>query len=107
MCNVAPLQGRNEMKIEIGEKKWEDVKDEATQLLREYIKINTTNPPGNEIEGAKFLKHVLEKEVRVTKAKKVTIKSDQAKSLIPDGELFGKTPITIECLAKDLSFFWL
>ncbi len=43
-------------------KKWEDVKDEATSLLREYIRINTTNPPGNELEGAEFLKNILQKE---------------------------------------------
>jgi len=50
------------IKMQLSDKKWEDVKKEATQLLREYIRINTTNPPGNEIEGANFLKHVLEKE---------------------------------------------
>jgi len=48
--------------MQLSEKKWEDVKEEATELLREYIRINTTNPPGNEIEGAKFLKRILEKE---------------------------------------------
>jgi len=50
------------IKMQLSDKKWEEVKEEATELLREYIRINTTNPPGNEIEGAKFLKHVLEKE---------------------------------------------
>ena len=29
---------------------------EATELLVKYIKINTTNPPGNELEAAKMLK---------------------------------------------------
>jgi len=52
-------------------------------------------------------KHVLEKEVDVKKVKKVTIKTELPKQLIPDGELFGKTPISIECLAKDLTFFWI
>ncbi|GAI01625.1 unnamed protein product, partial [marine sediment metagenome] len=48
--------------MNITDRKWEEVKEEATELLREYIRIDTTNPPGNEIEGAKFLKQVLEKE---------------------------------------------
>jgi acetylornithine deacetylase/succinyl-diaminopimelate desuccinylase-like protein len=29
---------------------------EATDFLSKYIRINTTNPPGNELEAAKFLK---------------------------------------------------
>jgi len=41
--------------MQLSEKKWEDIKNEATSLLREYIRINTTNPPGNEIEGANLL----------------------------------------------------
>ncbi len=48
--------------MNITDRKWEEVKEEATELLREYIRMDTTNPPGNEIEGAKFLKQVLEKE---------------------------------------------
>jgi len=36
--------------------------DEAVQWLREYIRVNTTNPPGNEIEGARFLAGVLDAE---------------------------------------------
>lgn len=50
------------IKMQLSEKKWEEVKEEATELLREYIRIDTVNPPGNEIEGAKFLKQALEKE---------------------------------------------
>lgn len=33
--------------------------DEAVKLLREYIKVNTTNPPGNETLGAEYLAKVL------------------------------------------------
>src|SRR5207302_1600239 len=32
---------------------------EAVDLLRTYLKIDTTNPPGNEIAGARFLADVL------------------------------------------------
>jgi len=51
-------------------------------------------------------KHILEKEVQVIKAKKIEIQTHIAKPLVPDGELFGETPVTVECLANDLPFFW-
>jgi acetylornithine deacetylase/succinyl-diaminopimelate desuccinylase-like protein len=35
---------------------WDAITREATVLLSKYIQINTTNPPGNEIAAAKFLK---------------------------------------------------
>jgi acetylornithine deacetylase/succinyl-diaminopimelate desuccinylase-like protein len=35
---------------------FEKLTQEATELLVKYIKINTTNPPGNELEAAKMLK---------------------------------------------------
>ena len=41
---------------------WNRVRDEAVDILSRYIRINTTNPPGNEMEGALFLKDILEKE---------------------------------------------
>jgi len=41
---------------------WEKVKQQATDYLRQYLQIDTTNPPGNEIEGAQFLKRILERE---------------------------------------------
>ena len=34
--------------------------DEAVDLLRRYLTIDTTNPPGNEIVGARFLAEVLD-----------------------------------------------
>ena len=41
---------------------WDQLLDEATHYLKEYIKIDTSNPPGNEVEGARFLKKILEAE---------------------------------------------
>jgi acetylornithine deacetylase/succinyl-diaminopimelate desuccinylase-like protein len=35
---------------------WDKITQEATELLSKYIQINTTNPPGNEIFAARFLK---------------------------------------------------
>lgn len=36
--------------------------EEAISYLQQYIRIETVNPPGNEIEGAKFLKSIFDKE---------------------------------------------
>jgi acetylornithine deacetylase/succinyl-diaminopimelate desuccinylase-like protein len=41
---------------------WQGVRDEATEILRNYIQINTTNPPGNEMEAARYLEGILRKE---------------------------------------------
>ncbi len=39
-----------------------EVEEEVTNLLSDLIQINTTNPPGNETEAAKYLAETLEKE---------------------------------------------
>jgi acetylornithine deacetylase/succinyl-diaminopimelate desuccinylase-like protein len=36
--------------------------DEAVSLLSRYIQIDTTNPPGNEIRAAQFLKKIFDRE---------------------------------------------
>jgi acetylornithine deacetylase/succinyl-diaminopimelate desuccinylase-like protein len=41
---------------------WQALTDESVRILADYLKINTTNPPGNELAGALFLKEVLERE---------------------------------------------
>lgn len=41
---------------------WEAVKEEAIEILREYITIDTTNPPGLEKPAADFLENILKKE---------------------------------------------
>lgn len=41
---------------------WDALQRETVQILSDYLKVNTTNPPGNELEGALFLKRILEKE---------------------------------------------
>ncbi len=41
---------------------WGALQRETVQTLVEYLKINTANPPGNEMEGALFLKRILERE---------------------------------------------
>ena len=41
---------------------WDALQRESVQNLRDYIRINTSNPPGNELEGARFLARVLQRE---------------------------------------------
>jgi acetylornithine deacetylase/succinyl-diaminopimelate desuccinylase-like protein len=41
---------------------WDAIAKESQQMLADYLRINTTNPPGNEMKGALFLKNILEKE---------------------------------------------
>jgi acetylornithine deacetylase/succinyl-diaminopimelate desuccinylase-like protein len=38
---------------------WQVLGDEAVELLRQYLTIDTTNPPGNEVLGVRFLADVL------------------------------------------------
>jgi len=41
---------------------WDKLLQEATRHLQEYIRIQTVNPPGNEIEGARFFKRIFDAE---------------------------------------------
>ncbi|MFN2572215.1 MAG: M20/M25/M40 family metallo-hydrolase [Gemmatimonadales bacterium] len=41
---------------------WNALGDEATALLSQYLRINTTNPPGNEIAAARWLAAVLQRD---------------------------------------------
>jgi len=41
---------------------WAAVGDETVDLLRRYLTIDTTNPPGNEIAGTRFLAEVLARD---------------------------------------------
>ena len=34
----------------------------AVDLLRQYLQVDTTNPPGNELKAARFYKEILERE---------------------------------------------
>src|SRR5881397_3268573 len=45
-----------------GEADWMALGDEATGLLTRYLRINTTNPPGNEMAAARWLGVVLRRE---------------------------------------------
>src|SRR4030095_7881847 len=39
---------------------WQRYQDMAVKLMQQYLQVNTSNPPGNEIAAAKFLKAVFD-----------------------------------------------
>jgi len=41
---------------------WNALTNETVRTLSDYLKINTTNPPGHELEAARFLKRILDRE---------------------------------------------
>jgi acetylornithine deacetylase/succinyl-diaminopimelate desuccinylase-like protein len=41
---------------------WNALSDETLRTLADYIKVNTTDPPGNELDAVHFLKAILDKE---------------------------------------------
>ncbi|MGH7607570.1 MAG: hypothetical protein ACREME_09535, partial [Gemmatimonadales bacterium] len=45
-----------------GDAEWKALGDEAAALLSQYLRINTTNPPGNEIVAARWLAEILRRE---------------------------------------------
>ncbi|MGI9190424.1 MAG: hypothetical protein ACR2F9_09830, partial [Longimicrobiaceae bacterium] len=40
---------------------WAALQEETARVLSEYLRIDTSNPPGNELEGARFLKGILDR----------------------------------------------
>jgi acetylornithine deacetylase/succinyl-diaminopimelate desuccinylase-like protein len=42
--------------------KWEDIQQEALDLFLQYLKIDTTNPSGNEIRAAQFFANICKRE---------------------------------------------
>ncbi len=40
----------------------EELEDKAVEYLQKYISIDTSNPPGNEIEAARYISSILEEE---------------------------------------------
>jgi acetylornithine deacetylase/succinyl-diaminopimelate desuccinylase-like protein len=41
---------------------WMPYKDMAVDLMQQYLRVNTSNPPGNEMAAARFLKSILDRE---------------------------------------------
>jgi acetylornithine deacetylase/succinyl-diaminopimelate desuccinylase-like protein len=57
LAAAAPARAQTGAPIDYGA-----LRDETVQALREYLAINTTNPPGNELATAKWLQAFLAKE---------------------------------------------
>ena len=55
----AQLQSSNEFHQSID---WKEITRETTEILQDLIRINTTNPPGNEIAAAKYLHDIFNRE---------------------------------------------
>lgn len=47
--------------------------------------------------------HVNTKFVKTMQAKKISIETSKTQILSPDGELFGKTPFSVECIAEGIN----
>src|SRR5215813_10014395 len=41
---------------------WASYKDMAVELMRQYLRVNTSNTPGNELAAASFLKAIFDRE---------------------------------------------
>jgi acetylornithine deacetylase/succinyl-diaminopimelate desuccinylase-like protein len=54
---VTPFAANAQQQID-----WDAIAKQGQTILADYLRINTTNPPGNEILAARFLKGILEKE---------------------------------------------
>ncbi len=54
---AAPAAGQDAAGIDFAR-----LRDETAQRLSEYLRINTTNPPGNELAAARWLREVLARE---------------------------------------------
>ncbi len=54
-CSLAvPARGQDNLKAEMAKIYWPAYQDQTVKLLQEYLRINTSNPPGNELQAAEF-----------------------------------------------------
>jgi len=56
------LLGASKLPAQARSLDWNAVARESQSVLSDYLRVNTTNPPGNEIVGARFLKAILDRE---------------------------------------------
>src|SRR5262245_52941707 len=60
LVTICALDGRTQGKI--GTPDFRAARDEATEILSGFIRVDTSNPPGNETKGALYLKAILDRE---------------------------------------------
>jgi acetylornithine deacetylase/succinyl-diaminopimelate desuccinylase-like protein len=76
--------------MSVGAIDWTSLGDEAVELLRRYLTIDTTNPPGNETAGARFLGEVLAAEgIASEMAESAPGRGNLVARLAGDGSLGG------------------
>ena len=56
------LLGASKLPAQARSLDWNAVARESQSVFSDYLRVNTTNPPGNEIVGARFLKAILDRE---------------------------------------------
>jgi acetylornithine deacetylase/succinyl-diaminopimelate desuccinylase-like protein len=62
-CWAAPIRtARHPVAADTDNIDWKSYQDMAVDLMQQYLRVNTSNPPGNEITAARFLKAVLDRE---------------------------------------------
>jgi hypothetical protein len=55
-----PASGKRDLQDFIQAISWPLYQDEAVRLLQEYLRIDTSNPPGNETRAASFYKKLFD-----------------------------------------------
>lgn len=69
---------------------WDGLGEETIEILRSYLGVDTTNPPGNEREGVRFLAAILEREgIASETAESGPGRGNLVARLLGDGSLGG------------------
>ena len=71
-------------------------------LLNEISKVRLLRLFTSIYDGS----HINYPEVEYIQAKKISVIEEKPGKLIPDGEVLGETPVSFECLHRDIAFFW-
>jgi acetylornithine deacetylase/succinyl-diaminopimelate desuccinylase-like protein len=74
---------------------WKDVASEATSLLADYIRIDTTNPPGGEEAGAIFLREALRRDGIASELHDAGDGRVSISARLPAGKANGKKPLVL------------
>ncbi len=59
LCSPA-VRAKSSLEEHLGSTSWESYQDEAVSLMQEYLRIDTSNPPGNELAAAEFFKKLFD-----------------------------------------------
>jgi len=62
ILTIVPLAAHAQTQRPAQPPDWPAIASESQKILSDYLRINTSNPPGNEIVAARFLKQILERE---------------------------------------------